>query len=83
MGDMLKRKQARINLSPESEKHLASMVESIGSLSETAILTALVDAGLKACAENGNRLHLPLKFKLSDDFSRINEPDKPQTKAKR
>ena len=63
----LKKKQVRIYLEPEQETQFDKLVESIGSLSETALLTTLVAASLRCCVEAGYRMPLPLKFRIEEE----------------
>ena len=67
MAEILKRKQVRVNLSIEAEEQLSKLHSAIESLSETDIMTTILAAGLKACAQNGYRMPLPLKFKIADE----------------
>ena len=62
----LKRKQVRIYLGETAEENLAKMVANIVTQTDTAILTEIVEAGLKACALDGYRLRLPLCFEIVD-----------------
>jgi hypothetical protein len=62
----LKRKQVRIYLGERAEENLAKMVTNIVTQTDTAILTEIVEAGLKACAADGYRLRLPLFFEITD-----------------
>lgn len=61
---ILKRKQVRIYLGEGAERNLAKMVENIVTQTDTAILTEIVEAGLKACAADGYCLRLPLCFEI-------------------
>ena len=83
MAELMKRKQVRVYLTPDMEKTLSTMAAAIESLSETDIMTTLLAAGLKACARNDYRMPLPLKFTITEDYSRLNEPTKETPYAKR
>ncbi len=64
MGTALKRKQVRMYLDEGDEQRLAALSEAIPVLSEAMILSAIVSAGLRACSDGGNRMPLPLHFKI-------------------
>lgn len=66
MPSVLKRKQVRIYLDAESEKDFGKLVEAIGSMSESAVMTVLVSAALRACVDRGYRMPLPLKFQIRE-----------------
>lgn len=74
MSAALKRKQVRMYLDDADEKRLRALAEAIPVLSEAMIISAILSAGLKACSDAGNRLHLPLGFNISDVSNRLNEP---------
>ena len=74
MEAALKRKQVRVYLDAEAEKHLNAITNGVRRLSESAIVTELVAAALEACA-NAGRLNLPVKFHLVEPSnSQLNEP---------
>ena len=78
-----KGKHVRLYILEEDEPLLEALAEAT-RLSQTAIMTLLVSAGLKACAENGNRIPLPLSFEVLGPTSpyRMNEPSTQAHKRK-
>lgn len=58
-----KGKHVRLYILEDDEAPLEKLAGVIG-LTQTAILTILISAGIKACVESGNRLPLPLKFQI-------------------
>lgn len=64
MASELKRKQVRMYLDETDEKRLDALSKAIPVLSQAMIVSTILSAGLSACAECGNRLPLPLKFKV-------------------
>jgi hypothetical protein len=75
-----KSKRAWLYLSEEDQQRLKKLVEAVGTLNEAMVLSALASAGLKACEEIGNRMPLPLKFKIVEGSS---EKSNPVTKSRR
>jgi hypothetical protein len=75
-----KPKQVRVYLNPQNEEMLRSLAANVEELSESQIATMLLSAGLKACADAGNRMPLPLKFEMSEG---VLEEAKPLLKARR
>lgn len=61
----LKRKQVRVYLDEQTGQQFTRLVTVIGSMSESAVMTVLFSAALDACAENGYRMPLPLKFTIN------------------
>lgn len=61
-----KGKQVRLYVYKEDEGALDQLSKATG-LNVTTIMTMIVSAGLKAASEAGNRLPLPLKFKLQEE----------------
>jgi len=70
-----KGKPARLYILEDDEKLLDKLAEHTG-LAQTSVMTFLISAGLKACAEIGYRLPLPLKFQIVNGSDRI-EPREP------
>lgn len=60
-----KPKQVRLNISRDSEEVIANISRDVPSLSETAIASIVIDAGMKAIREAGGRIHLPLYLEVS------------------
>jgi hypothetical protein len=75
MANSTKVNTLRLYLSNDDLKALGELTESL-EISQTEVLSRLVASGIRACVEAGNRMPLPLKFKIADDFSRLNEPTK-------
>ncbi len=64
-------------LDETDEKRLAALVKAIPVLSEAMIVSAILSAGLKACSDAGNRLPLPLAFKIVEADTTLNEASPP------
>lgn len=69
-----KGKHVRLYILEDDELPLEKLAQAT-RLTQTAILTILVSAGLKACVEAGNRLPLPLKFEITEGDPQMNEPN--------
>jgi uncharacterized membrane-anchored protein len=67
IGDQLKRKQVRVYLDPDHEKALAKVCKLAPTLSESSIMTILLDSALKAVESNGWKIPLPLTFRVVDE----------------
>ena len=67
IGDQLKRKQVRVYLDPDQEKALARVCQIAPTLSESSIMTVLLDGALKAIESNGWKLPLPLRFRVLEE----------------
>jgi hypothetical protein len=80
MPSLLKRKQVRIYLDAENQAQFERLVERIGSMSESVVMTALVSSAVEACVEAGYRMPLPLKFQIAEV---IPETTKPPNKGRR
>lgn len=63
----LKPKQVRVYLNKAMDQDFQELCRRIGSLSESAVLTALVEASLRACVEAGYRMPLPLSFSITTE----------------
>lgn len=74
MQGMTKDRRCWVYLNEEDQATLKSISAGVPKIKEVDILSALVSASLKACADNGNRLHFPMKLKVADDFTRLNDP---------
>lgn len=59
------RKQVRVYLGTEVEKDLSSIVEHTG-LTETAIASAIVAAGVKTLKREGCSIRIPMQFVLAE-----------------
>lgn len=51
-------------LDDDAQTRLANVIKNIRSLDEVTVLSTMLAAALKACEEQGNRLPLPLNFKI-------------------
>jgi hypothetical protein len=80
MPSLLKRKQVRIYLDAEKQAQFEKLVERIGSMSESVVMTALVSSAVEACVEAGYRMPLPLNFQIEEG---VPEKEKPLTKVRR
>jgi hypothetical protein len=60
-----KGKHVRLYILEEDEPLLEKLAAATG-LTQTMVLTVVVSAGIKACAADGDRLPLPLKFKIEE-----------------
>jgi hypothetical protein len=65
----LKRKQVRIYLDDEDSPVFDSLLAKSGKLSETALMTMIVSAGLKAIEQGGGRITLPLQLEMASPSS--------------
>jgi hypothetical protein len=70
----LKRKQVRVYLDEAAQEKFDRLVSEIGSLSESSVMTALLTAALDACADNGYRMPLPLRFRINELDRGLNDP---------
>lgn len=68
-------------MSKEVQDDFAELCKRIGSLSEAAVLTTLVESALKACIEAGYRMPLPLKFQIVEGLEK--DPPSPAPRIKR
>lgn len=75
-----KGKPARLYILEDDEKLLDKLSQQTG-VAQTTIMTLIVSAGLKCCAENGYRLPLPLKFEMAPGSA--TEAERPLTKIRR
>ena len=67
IGEQLKRKQVRVYLDPDQEKALARVCQIAPTLSESSIMTVLLDGALRAIESNGWKLPLPLRFSIVEE----------------
>lgn len=72
MSGMTKDRRCWVYLNEEDQATLKAISDAVPKIKEVDILSALVSASLKACADNGNRLHFPMKLKLADDYRSLN-----------
>ena len=79
MAAALKRKQIRMYLDDVDEQRLQALAKAIPVLSQAMIVSSILSAGLKACSDAGNRLPLPLTFRMSEGAER--EPNTPLSKG--
>jgi hypothetical protein len=77
--DSTKPKQVRVYLREQELKMLNELVEITG-MKDTAVLTILSTAALKAAKDANYRLPLALKFQVVPDDP---WPEKPRTRARR
>ena len=64
MANQKKSKRSWLYLSEEDQARLQKLAAAVGTLNDATILSALASASLRACEELGNRMPLPLKFRI-------------------
>lgn len=78
-----KGKAARLYIG-DDEDHILREIAVATNLSQTMVMSQIMAAGLRACSEAGNRLPLPLKFKIVDAVdSSPHALDQPRTLKQR
>jgi len=65
MGN-IKAKQVRVYLQPDEVQALDDLCKASG-LKETVILTILCASALRAIKKSGNKINIPLNFKLTEE----------------
>ena len=76
MSTAKKGKAARLYIGDEEEPLLETLAEATG-LSQTMVMSLIVNAGLRSCRDAGNRLPLPLRFEI------VEAAEPPTTKPRR
>lgn len=80
-AESLKRKQVRIYLDEEDAPLFEQIAANAGKLSEAALMTMIVSAGLHAIREAGGRITLPLNLSVGCSPSALilnDAPPKPR-----
>ena len=82
MANSTKGNSLRLYLRDEDLKALSALTEAL-EISQTEVMSRIMTAGIRALAEQGNRMPLPLRFEVAVEPAGATRSVKPETKARR